>query len=92
VEQLQQLQGVEFNWRQQDFADREFPDARQVGFVAQEVQQVLPGVVSEGSDGYLAMDYARLTPLLVEAIKAQQERIDKLEALLLQLARDQVTR
>lgn len=92
IDQLQKLQGVEFNWRREDFADRDFPEDRQMGFVAQEVQQVLPGVVSEGTDGYLAMDYARLTPLLVEALKAQQERIDRLEALLLQLTERQATR
>ncbi len=59
---------------------------QQVGFIAQEVREVMPEVVQEHSDGTLSLDYGRLTPLLVEAIKelrAENEllkkRLDRLE-------------
>jgi hypothetical protein len=42
---------------------------RQVGFSAQEVLKVIPEVVSKGEDGYLSIDYGKMTPLLLEAIK-----------------------
>ncbi|MEO6540103.1 MAG: hypothetical protein ABIN74_03885 [Ferruginibacter sp.] len=42
----------------------------QVGLLAQEVEKVLPQVVQTGTDGYKAIDYAKMVPLLVEAIKA----------------------
>ena len=90
VARIERLRGVEFQWRQAEFAEYQFRSGRQVGFIAQEVQEVLPEVVSRGADGYLAMDYSRVTPLLVEAIKEQQQRIEELEALVEKLA-EQVT-
>lgn len=53
---------------------------REVGLSAQDVYQVLPEVVSPApiDDKYWTMDYARVVPLLVEAIKEQQTIIDAL--------------
>jgi hypothetical protein len=55
----------------------------EVGLSAQEVQAVLPEVVSGAAigDGYLTVDYAKVVPLLVEAIKEQQQQIDELKSL-----------
>ena len=54
-------------------------DERQVGVSAQEVQAVLPEIVTEApiSDEYLTVKYEKLTPLLIEAIKEQQATIEK---------------
>ncbi|MGH8003818.1 MAG: tail fiber domain-containing protein, partial [Limisphaerales bacterium] len=73
---IEKLRGVDFDWKRSEFADHQFTDGKQLGFVAQEVKDVLPMLVSEGSDGYLSVDYGRLTPVLVEAVKAQQKIID----------------
>ena len=69
MEKVEQLRGVNFDWKREEFPDHEFAEARQLGFIAQEVEKVLPQVVSRGEDGYLSVDYGRMTPLLVEAIK-----------------------
>ncbi len=37
-------------------------------------------MVSQGADGYYSVDYGKLTPLLVEAIKEQQQSIEQLTA------------
>jgi hypothetical protein len=51
---------------------------RQTGLVAQDVQEVLPEAVMD--DGkHLSLAYGNMVGLLVEAIKAQQARIDALE-------------
>ena len=46
---------------------------------------MLPEVVNQGRDGYYTVDYAKLTPLLVEAVKELQsinrELLDRLESL-----------
>jgi hypothetical protein len=54
----------------------------QVGLSAQEVESVLPEIVKDApiGDGYKTVNYAKVVPLLVEAIKELSKRIEELEA------------
>lgn len=52
--------------------------SRQIGFSAQEMIDVLPEVVSKGEDGYLSIEYGKMTPLLIESIKELKAENDKL--------------
>ena len=54
---------------------------KEVGISAQEVQAILPELVADApiGHGYLTVDYSRMVPLLIEAIKEQQTHINKLE-------------
>jgi len=56
------------------------PDVRQAGVVAQEVEKILPEVVS-GKDGNKAVAYGNMVALLIEAIKEQQLQIEELKAI-----------
>jgi hypothetical protein len=47
----------------------------QLGFIAQELEQVVPEAVVQGNDGIYAVNYNAITPLLVEGIKEQQNTI-----------------
>ncbi|HWO58405.1 MAG TPA: tail fiber domain-containing protein [bacterium] len=76
---IQRLRGVRFDWRREEFPDREFPEDNQIGLIAQEVLQVAPTAVTRHTDGYMSVDYAKLVPLLIEGMKEQQKRIEKLE-------------
>jgi hypothetical protein len=90
------LRGVSFTWRRDEFPEKRLSPGPQIGFIAQEVEPVLPEVVTTGPDGFKAVDYSMLTPVLVEAIKEQQtiieaqrarldslaERLDRLEQVL----------
>lgn len=50
-----------------------------LGFIAQEVQQILPQLVeSNPLTGFLSISYAKFTPILVSAIQEQQKQLDKL--------------
>ncbi|WP_353481187.1 tail fiber domain-containing protein [Haliscomenobacter sp.] len=51
----------------------------QYGLSAQDVQKVLPSIVSTSEDGYLAVNYTALIPILIEAVKTQQKQIDDLQ-------------
>ncbi len=51
----------------------------QYGFIAQEVKEVFPDIVTEMEDGSLGIRYTELIPVLVQAIKEQQEEIDALK-------------
>lgn len=50
----------------------------EIGLIAQEVNKIVPEVVDTTS-GLLGIDYSRLTPILIEALKEQQKQIDELK-------------
>ncbi|MFA7491791.1 MAG: tail fiber domain-containing protein [Mariniphaga sp.] len=52
---------------------------REYGFIAQEVREILPDLVIEDEEGYLAINYTGVIPLLVEAYKNLQTQVEYLE-------------
>jgi hypothetical protein len=79
VDKIMSLRGVSFLWRTEEHQDRNFDTRRHYGVIAQEIEAVLPDVVTEGADGEKAVAYTEIVPVLIEAIKAQQQRIETLE-------------
>ncbi len=75
LEKVMAINGVTYDFRIEEFKDRNFPDSKQLGFIAQNVESVMPEVVKTNGDGFKAVDYAKLTALLNEAIKEQQLQI-----------------
>jgi hypothetical protein len=73
---LQAITGVNFNWKQTQFPSRRFSAKLQAGFIAQEVEAVIPEVVLTDKDGWKSMAYSGLIPYLVEAVKEQAVMID----------------
>jgi hypothetical protein len=76
LEAILNLRGVTFDWDRPAWKEKNFPDGRQIGFIAQEVEQVLPELVSTDRAGYKSVAYANVVPVLVEAIKQQQKQLD----------------
>ena len=70
---------LHFNHRIKDGHDERIQNKTNLGVIAQEVQQVIPEVVKERDDGYLAVKYDQLVPVLIEAVKDQQKQIDVLK-------------
>jgi hypothetical protein len=50
-----------------------------VGVIAQEIESILPEAVTTRDSGYKAVNYEKIIPLLIEAIKDQQKQIDELK-------------
>ena len=80
---IDQIRGVTFDWTDEHMSRRGGEDGyfvrkHDIGVIAQEVQAVLPELVGTREDGYLAVKYEKLVPLLIEAIKSQQKTIDSL--------------
>jgi hypothetical protein len=72
LEKVLALRGVYFDWKDNDKHD--------VGFIAQEVKKQIPEIVKyDSSREILTVDYAKVVPFLVEAIKKQQEEIKDLK-------------
>ena len=72
------LRAVRYRYRQ-NLPGRPLPAGEQVGVLAQELEKVYPELVSTGPDGYKAVNYAQLTPVLLEALKEQQQQIETLK-------------
>jgi hypothetical protein len=70
LEKVMKLEGVSFNWKSDGSPD--------IGFVAQDVQKVIPElVITDSNDGTLSVKYLNMIALLTEAIKEQQSRIEE---------------
>lgn len=52
---------------------------RHFGVVAEELQQIYPGLVLEGQDGYLSVNYSELVPLLIRSVQALKQELDELK-------------
>ena len=84
LEKLSQIRGVEFDWTQSHIDSRGGEDGyfvrrHDVGVIAQEVEAVLPEVVADREDGFKAVKYEKMIPLLIEAIKELQAEVAELK-------------
>jgi flagellar biosynthesis chaperone FliJ len=52
---------------------------QKIGLLAQEVQKVFPELVSEDNNGMLAVNYQALVPVLINALKEQENNYNELE-------------
>ena len=78
LDKVKKLQGVSYNWRTDKNMDRNFPSGRHYGVIAQEIEKVLPEVVTtDPKNGEKAVYYNEIIPILIEAMKEQQGMIDK---------------
>jgi hypothetical protein len=60
------------------------PSVKEIGFIAQEVEKVIPEIVRE-HDGMKAVQYDKMGVLLLPIVREQQKRIQNLESQLLEL-------
>ena len=81
LDKVMTLRGVYFDW------DEEHGGQHDMGFIAEEVGQVIPEIVGYEPDGVYAtgVDYGAITPMLVQAIKEQQRQIEELKVQIAEL-------
>jgi hypothetical protein len=72
------ISGNTYNWN-----ENSGKEGNDVGVIAQEILEVLPEAVVTRDNGYLAVDYQKIVPLLVEAIKELSSKVENLEQKLL---------
>lgn len=74
-----QLQPVSYDWKKTEYPQFQFDDKRQIGFLAQDLEKIFPEAVTLGSDGFYTISYSTLIPVVVQAIKEQQQQADDLK-------------
>ena len=92
IDKIKQINGVHYRWKDEVEELGFSPTQKEeVGVIAQEVEKVIPEAVkpapfdhhkgeSKSGENYLTVQYEKLVPLLIEAIKDQQKQIDELKA------------
>jgi hypothetical protein len=88
---VNQIRGVRFDWTEEHIARRGGEDGffvrkHDIGVIAQEIEAVLPELVATRDDGYKAVKYEKIVPLLIEVVKAQQLQINQIREELNKLA------
>ena len=85
LDRISSLQGVTYQWKTEEYPHMGLTKEKQIGLLAQDVEEELPELVSKDEDGYKAVSYSKLTAVLVEAVKelkakheSQQEEIKAL--------------
>jgi hypothetical protein len=77
LEKISQISGVEFDWIEDEpFHGNKGHD---VGVIAQEIELILPEAVQTRKSGMKAVQYDKIIPLLIEAIKELQKQIKELK-------------
>jgi hypothetical protein len=69
LEKLQEIHGVYFDWRKDEFPRIRFEGGRQMGVIAQDVEKVFPEAVSINKEGILSVAYTMLIAPLIEAAR-----------------------
>ena len=77
LDKISQLNGYEFDWIAKEGIHEN--EGHDIGVIAQEVEKVIPEIVQTRDNGYKAVKYEKIVPLLIESIKEQQEQIDELK-------------
>ncbi|MEL6867766.1 MAG: tail fiber domain-containing protein, partial [Bacteroidota bacterium] len=88
---LTQLNGVSYEYKTDEFPEKNFKEGRQYGFIAQEVAEILPEAtqlvpsLNGEADDIIAMNYDMIIPVLTEVVKKQMKVIEEMQTRLAQL-------
>ncbi len=78
--QIQALNPVTYNWKASAQESGGYSNDNQIGFLAQEVKEIIPEAVSGEEGKGMGIDYNKLVPVVVKAMQEQQETIDAQQA------------
>lgn len=80
LSKIKAINGLCYEWNQAAFPDKGFDDKKYLGFKAQEVETQFPEMVHTDREGFKSVDYSRMTVVLLEAVKDQQEMVQAQQA------------
>ena len=80
LDKVNSIQGIEFDWIEKEEVHGN--SGHDIGVIAQEIEKILPDVVTTRDNGYKAVKYEKIVPLLIEAIKDLSKQVDGLKRLI----------
>jgi hypothetical protein len=78
ISKIEAIGGYTFDWKP-EHKDLHGFEGHDIGVIAQEIEVIMPEVVTTRDNGYKAVKYEKLVPLLIEAIKDLQKQVDELK-------------
>jgi len=75
LEKMDKIGGYTFIWNDKQSTY----EGKDVGVIAQEIEEVLPEVVTTRGSGYKAVKYEKIVPLLIESIKELKQEVDEIK-------------
>ncbi len=79
LEKLDKVHGIAFSWNGLYESQCLFSDRKEIGVIAQEVEEVFPELVTTcGDEGYKAVEYGRFSAVLLEAVKELKANVEAL--------------
>ncbi len=75
IEKIKSIGGYEFDWND----NQSTYEGHDIGVIAQEIEYVMPELVTTRDTGYKAVKYEKIIALLIEGIKEQQKQIDEIK-------------
>jgi hypothetical protein len=79
IAKIEAIGGYTFDWKP-EHKDLHGFEGHDIGVIAQEIEAILPEIVTTRDTGYKAVKYEKIVPLLIEAIKDLQKQIDELKS------------
>ena len=77
LDKVSQISGNTFDWNEEK---QNIYKGKDYGVIAQEIQEVMPELVDTRDNGYLAVKYDKIVPLLIESIKELKKEIEELKS------------
>jgi hypothetical protein len=78
LEKVESISGNTYDWKA-GYEELHSHKGNDVGVIAQEIEAILPQIVTNRDNGYKAVQYEKIVPLLIEAIKELSAKIKRLE-------------
>lgn len=69
------MDGVTYKWRSEEYPEMGLTNDLQHGLIAQELEKIIPELVLTDPEGWKSIEYTHLVPVLIEALKEQNQII-----------------
>ncbi len=76
---IKKIEGKTYYWKSEEFKDKGFSTSKQYGFIAQELEKIVPEAVAIDENGDRSVNYDMIIPILVQSTKEQSLVIDNLQ-------------
>lgn len=76
LDKVGEIQGYEYDWIENEHHTNTGHD---IGVIAQEIEKIAPEAVTTRDNGYKAVKYEKLIPILIQAIKELNDKVKQLE-------------